>query len=517
MKDLKNAGIKVYVIPGNHDVNNPDACSYVGDSAVSVPNITPQDFQQIYSDCGYSEAIYKDPNSLAYIVEPVNGVWLFAMDACRYAENTTSPITGGKFSTASLNWILSKLAEAKSKNKFVLGMMHHGILEHYAGQKTLFSDYIVDDYQNVGNLFSSNGMRYVFTGHYHAQDVTRGVFAGGNDLYDIETGSLVTYPSPVRIVKVSPDLNLNITSSFIQTINYNTNGKTFPQYAKDYLIGGMTDLAYTMLTAPVQYGGFGVADSIAKPLSPIIALAFTAHYAGDEKPDAATLATIQSFLSSPDAQTKMLGQAIGSLWTDIPPADNNLSISASTVPVELYSFIANIKSGKVLLKWNTATETNNKGFNVERKLNNTDWSSVGFVKGNGTTSEKREYSFTDKPGVPGTISYRLKQTDFDGSFDYSDIQTVENNIQPTGFLLEQNFPNPFNPSTVISFSLPVKSNIKLKVLNILGKEVATLKDGVCEAGNYNVTFDASNLSSGIYFYSLITNNGIITKKMTLIK
>lgn len=518
MKDIKNSGIKVYVVPGNHDVNNPQSNRYNGDSAIFIPNITAQDFTQIYSDCGYSEAIYRDPNSLTYIVEPVSGVWLFAMDACRYAENTTSPVTGGKFSPATLNWILDKLAEAKQKNKFVLGMMHHGIVEHYTGQSVLFPDYVVNDYKNVSSLFSAAGMRFVFTGHYHAQDVTRNTFPAGNDIYDIETGSLVTYPSPVRIVKVTPDYKLDIYSKFIQTINYNTNGKTFPQYARDYLLAGMNDLAYGMLTAPVSLGGYGIPDSTAVKVAPIVAQAFTAHYAGDEKPDAATLMTLQSFLASSDPKTVMLGQSIGSLWTDLPPADNQLLITPNTaLPVELTSFTANAVNNAVILSWSTATETNNKGFEIETKSESNNWTKIGFIAGHGTTSNKTSYSFTDHPGVSGKITYRLKQVDFNGTFSYSNTIEINTAAAPGTFALEQNYPNPFNPSTVISFSVPVKSRVKLVVTNILGNQVATLKNEVMEAGKYNVNFDASRLASGVYFYSLSTKNGSITKKMTLTK
>jgi 3',5'-cyclic AMP phosphodiesterase CpdA len=516
MKDLKNSGIKVYVIPGNHDVLNPDANKYVGDSAISIPNITAADFASIYSDCGFSEAIYKDTSSLSYIVEPVSGLWIFAMDACRYKENTTSAVTGGKFSTATFNWILSKLAEAKSKNKMVIGMLHHGVVEHYTGEATLFPDYVVADYKNVSNQLSANGMRYVFTGHYHAQDVTRNTFTGGNDIYDIETGSLVTYPSPVRIVKIAPNQNFDIYTNFIQTINYNTNGKTFPQYAKDYLLAGMQDLAYSLLTAPVSYGGYGVADSTAKVISPIVAAAFTAHYSGDEAPTASTLLTIQSLVSSSDPKTVMLGQAIYSLWTDLPPADNKLSIVSSTVPVELTSFAASLNGSDVTLRWSTATETNNKGFEIETKSGSGAWTSLGFVSGKGTTAVTSNYSFVNRPSVTGSIYYRLKQIDLDGSSTYSNAVEI-NNVVPAKFALSQNYPNPFNPSTSIAFSINQKSQVKLKITGILGNEIAELKNEVLEPGAYTVNFDASKLSSGVYFYSLITNSGSITKKMTLTK
>ncbi|MDO8550213.1 MAG: T9SS type A sorting domain-containing protein, partial [Ignavibacteria bacterium] len=166
--------------------------------------------------------------------------------------------------------------------------------------------------------------------------------------------------------------------------------------------------------------------------------------------------------------------------------------------------------------WTTATELNNSGFEIERKLENTNWNKVTFVNGNGTTSSEKKYSYFDGNLTPGKYLYRLKQIDFDGSFEYSNI--VEVNFEaPSKFELSQNYPNPFNPSTTISFSLPKASHVSLKVYNALGQEIAVLVNGIKEAGNHKIDFNPSNLNSGIYFYKLEAGNITQVKKMTLIK
>ncbi len=187
------------------------------------------------------------------------------------------------------------------------------------------------------------------------------------------------------------------------------------------------------------------------------------------------------------------------------------------LPVELTSFTASVNlNGDVELHWTTSTEINNHGFEVERKTENSDFAPVGFVKGNGTTTEQKVYSFTDKKLEPGRYYYRLKQIDYNGQFEYSQIVEVDI-LKITEFSLEQNYPNPFNPSTKISWQSPVASHQTLKIYDLLGNEIATLVDEYREAGRYNVEFDASNLASGLYIYKLTAGSFTSSKKMTVIK
>uniref|UniRef100_A0A7V2ZLS7 T9SS type A sorting domain-containing protein n=1 Tax=Ignavibacterium album TaxID=591197 RepID=A0A7V2ZLS7_9BACT len=188
----------------------------------------------------------------------------------------------------------------------------------------------------------------------------------------------------------------------------------------------------------------------------------------------------------------------------------------SIVPVELTSFNASITGTNVLLKWTTATEINNSGFDIERRTQNSEWKKIGFVSGAGTTSEKQSYVFSDKNLNRGKYQYRLKQIDFDGTFEYSKTVEVEI-VSPSKFELTQNYPNPFNPTTSISFTIPQAGNVKLAVYNLLGQEVAVLVNEFRDAGTYDVEFNASNLNSGVYLYKLEANGSTFTKKMTLLK
>ncbi len=201
--------------------------------------------------------------------------------------------------------------------------------------------------------------------------------------------------------------------------------------------------------------------------------------------------------------------------SDVPPVHRRTISLDVIVPVELVSFSANTDKNDVILTWFTATETNNSGFEVQRKTND-EYESIAFVEGNGTTTETQDYLFRDKNLLSETYTYRLKQMDFDGSFAYSD--EVEIDIQqPDVFYLGQNYPNPFNPSTVIKYSVPADGNVSLKVYDVLGNEVSSLVDEFKQAGTFDVSFDGSNLSSGVYYYRLTAGEMTTTKKLMLTK
>jgi photosystem II stability/assembly factor-like uncharacterized protein len=193
-------------------------------------------------------------------------------------------------------------------------------------------------------------------------------------------------------------------------------------------------------------------------------------------------------------------------------------IDTTVIPVELNSFSTSVVANKVILNWSTSSELNNRGFEIERSLDKTHWKIIGFVDGNGTTIEIKNYTFTDYlfENSPQNLFYRLKQIDFDGTFEYSDIIEVEVGI-PLDFFLSQNYPNPFNPETNIEFHIPIDALVTLKVYDILGREVITLLNEPKTAGRYKVNFDATNLSSGVYFYKLIIGGYTQIKKMILLQ
>lgn len=186
------------------------------------------------------------------------------------------------------------------------------------------------------------------------------------------------------------------------------------------------------------------------------------------------------------------------------------------IPVELTAFTAELMNDFVVLQWSTATETNNKGFEIEKSLDNKDFAVVAYIQGRGNSSETVAYSYNDYNVTSGTAYYRLKQIDFDGTYEYSNVIEVSKDI-PVAYALDQNYPNPFNPITTISFQVAEQVHVKLRVFNVLGNEIATLVDGVKNSGRYDVTFDGTGLASGTYFYTLEASNFISTRKLMLVK
>ena len=206
--------------------------------------------------------------------------------------------------------------------------------------------------------------------------------------------------------------------------------------------------------------------------------------------------------------------------------NNNIVIKTATLssipplPVELSSFTAQSYGNFIVLNWTTASEINNRGFYIERRTNETSsWESISFLDGKGTTTGSNSYNYTDYVSGYNSYIYRLKQVDFDGSYEYSNEVYVNGGVKPDKFDLTQNYPNPFNPSTRFSYSIPQNSFVTLKIYDILGKEIVTLVEKDLEAGVYEIELDLSkySLTSGVYFYSLNAGNFTSTKKMLLTK
>jgi len=217
------------------------------------------------------------------------------------------------------------------------------------------------------------------------------------------------------------------------------------------------------------------------------------------------------------------GWAVGSFGTILKTTNGGV------IPVELTSLTASTSRGKVFLNWSTAAELNNLGFEVERKIINNnregEWVRIGFREGYGTTTEPKEYSYVDVVSdiQASSLSYRLKQIDFNGSYEYSD-EVLVNNPAPSDYSLQQNYPNPFNPVTIIRYNLPIKSQVELVVYNVLGESVTQLINEEKEAGRHSVEFNAADLPSGVYFYRLQAvptgrqaGSFVETKKMILLR
>lgn len=194
------------------------------------------------------------------------------------------------------------------------------------------------------------------------------------------------------------------------------------------------------------------------------------------------------------------------------------------LPVELVSFTALAQGRTVNLAWTTKTETSNYGFDIERKAVSTaqstsdSWTKVGFIAGKGTSTSSHDYSFRDVVKSAGTFTYRLKQTDRDGKFNYSAQVEAKATLTADDYKLSQNYPNPFNPSTKFSFAVKTTQHVAVTVFNTLGQEVATLFNDVVPADQIQeVTFDGARLSSGIYYYVLRAQDRVEVKKMLMVK
>jgi photosystem II stability/assembly factor-like uncharacterized protein len=187
-----------------------------------------------------------------------------------------------------------------------------------------------------------------------------------------------------------------------------------------------------------------------------------------------------------------------------------------SVPVELINFEGWLNENETNLQWTTATEINNRGFYIEKSFNIINWETIGFVKGKGSSTEINSYSFIDYKLTNQQIYYRLKQVDYDGSFLYSKIIEVE--IPVDNFSLSQNYPNPANPSTNISFTVPEKTRVRINLYSISGEFVKEIVNEEKDKGIYNITINLNDLATGVYFYRMTTNTGFSNvRKLILLK
>jgi len=318
LKKLTAAGIAAYVVPGNHDINNPDAVKYNGNNMEPVASISANDFSRIYGDFGFNAAIMQDDDSLSYVAEPVEGLWLLALDACRYRENVQGKheIVSGKISQKTADWTASVLREAANRNKAVIAMMHHGAVEHWNGQKKLHPDYLINDFANFGNFLASWNVRTIFTGHYHAQDIVRGEY-NEKIIYDIETGSLVTAPCPIRYIEIkNNEMNIR-TDTIVDKLHPET------EFAPNAIAFVKKTV---MLEAASVLRKFKVSEKDIAIITDAVGDAFNAHYNGDENAslkknvDKSKLGFWGRFI---------LGQqqyVIDGLWADLKPPDNNVKL-----------------------------------------------------------------------------------------------------------------------------------------------------------------------------------------------
>ena len=328
----------------------------------------------------------------------------------------------------------------------------------------------VDSAKTVGDYFLHLGVNPTNTFDFFARTFVR-LASNGNLSFGISKSSTTSNPA-------------------IYSDSIYTTGTTYLLVVKYTLNDGLTNDTVNLFINP---------DILGTEPSPNLTVATT-------QTDAVSLGTINLRQGSATNAAGLIvdGIRVTTSWSDI-------------VPVELVSFNASANGSVVNLSWITATELNNNGFSIERQTGTSNWQTIGFVKGSGTTTAISNYNFADRNILSQKIySYRLKQIDFDGTFSYSKVVQVSTNLIST-FELKQNYPNPFNPSTQISFSLAQNGLVTLSVYNLLGQEVKTLISRNMEAGSHSISFDASSLQSGVYLYKLATSGSTLTRKMMLLK
>lgn len=320
LSKLKASGIQTLVIPGNHDINNPHAVSFNGSEKTRVPSISAQDFARIYADYGYGKALARDSFSLSYVYQLTPRIRILALDACKYEENDFDNDIcrhDGRIKPETLAFIKEQLVDARQQGMRVIAMMHHGLTAHWKYQNKVLPGYVVDDHKRLRNILKRGGVEVIFTGHSHAQDI-----AYDKGIYDIETGSLVSYPSPFREVTLKDD-TLSICSNHITAIDYDIASPDFQSYARKNTKQGFKTIVASMF--PKQ-----VPENLKQKAIDIVAEAMSDHYKGDEiltserqKEIKDTSKALRKYSFKWSLIFKMVTR---SLWSDIKPADNDFTL-----------------------------------------------------------------------------------------------------------------------------------------------------------------------------------------------
>ena len=318
LKPLKDTGARIFVTPGNHDINIPNSKQYIGDEAISATSVTVHEFEQLYNSFGFGNMLNKDEASLSYVAEIKKDTWLLSIDANRYDENINSSVTGGRIRNTTMLWALQILQEAQEKGVRVLGMMHHGLVEHMPFQSAFFSDYLIEDWRNKADSLADAGLNIVFTGHFHSNDITLHKSPSGNILYDIETASLSQYPFAYRIMNLT-DSTLSIDTRFVTSTPTNVNLESEYRDKLEVLTNKVADNRLNNLGVPIP-------PNIKDILREMIVKLYLAHVKGDEVVDSELLEMIESFAS-------LLGNEVQDedYTFDFPPEDNKLIIEFETL------------------------------------------------------------------------------------------------------------------------------------------------------------------------------------------
>ena len=388
-------------------------------------------------------------------------------------------------------------------------------------------------YRDVNAHLTANGSQLfsIYTGNYNNDIAVSpsgnlvAVTTSGNviKIYNSQSGTLVQtltgHTNDVRTVAFSPDGSLIASGAG----GWDTSGESSIKIwdaSSGNLIVTLEGHNYWVDCLAFSFDGSYLIssgrDGLYPNINPKIILWNTSDWSLDRFYDEGLANSVRSLFAVPYTNQFVFGNSAGELTLAQLPA---------VIPVELTSFTADADGNDVILSWQTATETNNSGFDILREVyptnggtqNDNNWNQVGFVEGHGTTTEETSYSYVDENLMPGSYSYKLVQIDYDGTRNESEIVEVDVGGLLTEYALMQNFPNPFNPTTTITWQSPLSGHQTLKVYDVLGREMATLVNDEMPAGTYELNFDAVELPSGFYFYTLTAGSFTDTKKMILLK
>ena len=323
-KTQLSSKIKILTLPGNHDIANPDALSYDGETTTSVPSVTEEEFVSLYQDFGYGDAISRDATTLSYVVQPYKNFRVIFIDATirPNPDDPDEPPLSGEISEETLDWLDAQMADAHTNPKMqVIAVMHHNLIDHWTGQSTIYPGYVINNSEEAAARLYQAGLHLIFTGHSHANDITK--YTAG-DLYDIETGSSDSYPLPYRFVKYWNNDSLEVATKYIRGIELH--GLPIEDYAYDFLNDGMTNIFTTILKTL-----FSVSDPLATEVGGFEAGAYIEYNAGDEILTQEEEQDLNYYSNRLLVQGAPLAAATLSTtytaWsTDLVPEDNNILI-----------------------------------------------------------------------------------------------------------------------------------------------------------------------------------------------
>ncbi len=323
LKPMEELGIKVFVIPGNHDVNNPHAKVYDGDKTMRTTTVSAADFANIYKEYGYGEAIARDSHSLSYVVQLDSKIRLIAVDACEYEGNDYDKdicVTAGRIKPETMDFIKQQAEEAHRQGMEVLMMMHHGIVSHFNWQDKVMKEYLVDHWRRQAKQIAKMGIKVCFTGHFHAQDVSQKY-----GLVDMETGSTVSYPHPYRLIAVDEDKGtLTVRTERVKELtSMKDSAETLQQKSERFANSALSSVMEQLVPKKVP------AD-VKQECGKVLGEAYAMHLAGDEHPSddfKNRLKTAAKHLKHYSWKWAFIMKKIGKyLSTDTGVADNNVTI-----------------------------------------------------------------------------------------------------------------------------------------------------------------------------------------------